>query len=1041
MEKIITFSSNAHKSVNWRKLKEVTKREGLAFLETVDWTILNEVHILGGLDDSIIDNNLDKDCCYYYEKYKWLLIIGTVEQNKIFEYISRCTQELIELDVRFTDIEKIDLTGCTNIRRLCLAKNNRLRSIVGLDKLKKLTRLDFKNTLIDVPLELDNFVKLRSLWIRNTPINKIYANNVLPYLGYFDAANTKISDASFLSMLPALEQLNLSGTQIKKLPEDVCLNQLKILNVSNTEISSIFSVYACSDLRNFNVGSTNIECMDQYIFPPNVRTIYLNNTKITKIPNNIGQLTNLRKLVISDLNLLELPDWLLDLKLEFVSDNGYGINLSNTCVKDINMDIFSQPRNIIEAWFSARRHMSESEELRETKVVFLGDGGAGKSLTIQRLLMDGHCPNDFDGYATPGISITRRDYNVDDKNILVHYWDFGGQEILHSMHRMFLTKRTLYVVLINARDNTQDERARYWLHNVKSFANGSPIIMVLNQIDQNPSATVNETALQDLYPNLRKIIKLSAQNDSAEEFNNNLTRSILSEISNLPSVHEPFLNAWTLLKKRLQNMPQYYIDAAVYNKLSVECGVDENEEIRANLLDWFNDLGISFCYRDSSLLSNYMILRPDWITNAIYVILFNGSDKVTNGVIKHETIYSMLNPSEEQKGVLKSVKNDIAYTTTEAEYVLGVIRKFKLSYRLDDDTEFIPMLCDRNEKTFVGEYVREQYVLELHMEYDYLPNNVLHRLMVELRSQLDIENVWLTGAFFSESSLGLSALVKTEDNTLKIFAKSTNSLYSANTYLGLIKNSVDRINKQLGLAATCKIVYKENSKSDIFGYEYLLASYEHGNREIYSGAFNKNLSIENILRQSDRDLIEKNQKLLEDVINACKSMQNNKMYWDASEDQRNTYIRDMLRAKDYYISDQTFGGKSGTGKNPGELDIEIRESSDKQWAIYEALNIHGMNQADKNNLNEHLKKVLNNYNPVGCPVLFLVSYLECNKTDFKDIWLKYVTHIKEYAPDNYSVQAINNSEESSFYIRTSECVYDCAGIPATVYHLCVRLGD
>ena len=85
------------------------------------------------------------------------------------------------------------------------------------------------------------------------------------------------------------------------------------------------------------------------------------------------------------------------------------------------MDIFSQPRNIIEAWFSARRHMSESEELRETKVVFLGDGGAGKSLTIQRLLMDGHCPNDFDGCATPGISITRRDYNVDDKNILVHY--------------------------------------------------------------------------------------------------------------------------------------------------------------------------------------------------------------------------------------------------------------------------------------------------------------------------------------------------------------------------------------------------------------------------------------------------------------------------------------------------------------------------------------------------------------------------------------------------------------------------------------------
>ena len=89
MEKIITFSSNAHKSVNWRILKEVTKREELAFLETVDWTILNEIHIFGSLDNSIINNNLAKDCCYYYEEYKWLLIIGTVEQNKIFEYIRK----------------------------------------------------------------------------------------------------------------------------------------------------------------------------------------------------------------------------------------------------------------------------------------------------------------------------------------------------------------------------------------------------------------------------------------------------------------------------------------------------------------------------------------------------------------------------------------------------------------------------------------------------------------------------------------------------------------------------------------------------------------------------------------------------------------------------------------------------------------------------------------------------------------------------------------------------------------------------------------
>lgn len=54
------------------------------------------------------------------------------------------------------------------------------------------------------------------------------------------------------------------------------------------------------------------------------------------------------------------------------------------------------------------------------------------------------------------------------------------------------------------------------------------------------------------------------------------------------------------------------------------CEVEADHTIRMQLLDWFSDLGISFCYSDSHQLANYMVLRPDWITNAIYIILFNG---------------------------------------------------------------------------------------------------------------------------------------------------------------------------------------------------------------------------------------------------------------------------------------------------------------------------------------------------------------------------------------------------------------------------------
>ena len=166
--------------------------------------------------------------------------------------------------------------------------------------------------------------------------------------------------------------------------------------------------------------------------------------------------------------------------------------------------------------------------------------------------------------------------------------------------------------------------------------------------------------------------------------------AMVNEISRMPSLEEPFLPSWSLLKTRLQNMSENYIDAYAYAKLNEECGVEDNREVREALLDWFGDLGVSFCYRDSVALSNYMILRPDWITNAIYIILFNCSGKVDNGIIKHETIHQLLHPSGDPQLRPKSVLLGVNYSVEETEYVMGVIRKFRLSYRIDDDNEFIP---------------------------------------------------------------------------------------------------------------------------------------------------------------------------------------------------------------------------------------------------------------------------------------------------------------------------------------------------------------
>lgn len=48
--------------------------------------------------------------------------------------------------------------------------------------------------------------------------------------------------------------------------------------------------------------------------------------------------------------------------------------------------------------------------------------------------------------------------NIEFRNIIkggdrvkVHFWDFGGQEIMHTTHQFFLSKRSLYLLILDAR--------------------------------------------------------------------------------------------------------------------------------------------------------------------------------------------------------------------------------------------------------------------------------------------------------------------------------------------------------------------------------------------------------------------------------------------------------------------------------------------------------------------------------------------------------------------------------------------------------------
>jgi hypothetical protein len=134
------------------------------------------------------------------------------------------------------------------------------------------------------------------------------------------------------------------------------------------------------------------------------------------------------------------------------------------------------------------------------------------------------------------------------------------------------------------------------------------------------------------------------------------------------------------------------------------------------------------------------------------------------------------------------------------------------------------------------------------MVYEYLPNNVIHRLMVEMHRDLDMENVWLTGARFCQQSTGLSAVVRSEGNTLVMNVRSDNIRHPADFYLDIIKDVLEHINQSMGLQVSeNQVIFKADGISEPFDYEELLGNLNNGSTTIYSKRRKKMISIEEIL--------------------------------------------------------------------------------------------------------------------------------------------------------------------------------------------------
>lgn len=478
----------------------------------------------------------------------------------------------------------------------------------------------------------------------------------------------------------------------------------------------------------------------------NLMELDLSNNQLTFLPPGISRLENLTKLDIRNNHLALLPREIIDLQLDinwepvlargiFVGGNPFGYP---------PIEIVRNGRNAIIDYFNSSH--GKFEELNEVKVLLVGEGGVGKTSLVNRLTDGSYNEEELQ---TQGIHIKNWILKERDKDIRVKLWDFGGQEIMHATHQFFLSKRSLYILVLDSR---KDDKAEYWLKNIQSFGGDSPVLIVINKIDENASFDLNRTFLKEKYHSIKGFSKVScATNEGIENFSEKLRQ----ELAHIEHMQIQWPISWFNVKTELEDMEREVISYKEYRMICSKYDIKE-QSIQNTLIDFLNDLGVVIHFKDIHLFSTH-ILEPKWITGAVYKIINSKELANKNGVLEHGRLGNILE---------KKDKTDFNYSPEKYTFIINLMKKFELCYEIDEKSILIPDLLNVQEPPFNFDY---NTALRFVIQYDFLPRSVMPRFIVKMHKDIKNNLYWRTGVILKDAQLNSTAVIKSDNEAKRIY--------------------------------------------------------------------------------------------------------------------------------------------------------------------------------------------------------------------------------------------------------------------------------
>lgn len=520
-----------------------------------------------------------------------------------------------------------------------------------------------------------------------------------------------------IGTLTGLHELYLNGNQLSTLPSEIgMLSSLDTLDISG------------------NILSTLPPALERLV---GLKRLYLMGNPLIALPRWLYHLKNLKELCLHGNPLLALSPEVLG------PDPGKSV-----------LEVPHPPKPILDYYFA--RLAAKALPLNEVKIIFVGRGAAGKTSIARALLR-----KRFNEAEQTTSGISRSDWKMKgckDGPVTAHIWDFAGQVITHSLHQFFFSIRSVYVLVLTGRENSELADAEYWLRLIRAFGTdendeGPPVVVALNKADTpGCEPKLDQGALEERYPFIRGFAETDCKTGRGIAALNDM---LCQAVNDLKWVRDPFPELWDRVRRALAEggKKRPHLSYREYRDLCMGKGIDTESE-QDSLAEILHNLGAALNYRNDLRLREATVLQPGWLTTSVYALVRYAQAK--SGVLT-------------QAGIDDALKEE--RDPSMRRFLIQLMERFEVAYPARDSEDglwLVPQAL-RNVQPAEARTFRDIVdATRLRYTYSALPEGLVARAIVRLHGFIEEtdgkKEQWASGAILTRD--GARALLRMEPDRL-----------------------------------------------------------------------------------------------------------------------------------------------------------------------------------------------------------------------------------------------------------------------------------